>query len=465
MVDSTAPSVCRLTLMAPKSRLDVAVPVNVALADVAATLLHLAGEDVRDKGVENGGWVLSGPYGEMDMSLSPSGLGLRDGDPIFLTPSDSAPPFQVYDDVIELVADAAKRSSPDWLPWMSRLAALIVAGLAAVATSLLILTVVGHPVAAAGIALGAATALEISALLVARVMADGQAGGVLGAAGLPLAFAGGVRLIDHSHLEPAALLVAGASVLVFSVLGMLGAGAYLHVFVAAVVASIGLMTGALFTMSGLVSASGGAAVAAVLAVTATSAAPLAAVRLSRVPVPPIPATPEDLRTDEAGVDPVRVTVQVRELSRYLEGLLTGAALTVLGCVGVLVRHGGVSGLALAGALSITLLMRARTFVRLPQRLTLMVSGVAASAVTGTGLAYRFPTPVALGVLSAALAVILTGCVGYAIGLGVGTARPAIANPVRGRLLDILDILVLFSLLPLLLAVCGAFTSVVNAVSG
>jgi hypothetical protein len=73
--------VCRLTVYSPASRVELAVPVHVPVADLLPTILGHLGPELATTGMEHGGWVLQ-RLGEppLQEDLGAAALGLYDGD-------------------------------------------------------------------------------------------------------------------------------------------------------------------------------------------------------------------------------------------------------------------------------------------------------------------------------------------------------------------------------------------------
>jgi type VII secretion integral membrane protein EccD len=128
----------RVTVAAPRRRMDVALPEGVAVAELLPGLLRAAGEELADEGQEHGGWVLRRPDGALvDPARSLSAAGLRDGEVLHLVPRQEDWPELDYDDVVDAVADGARARSRSWGPADTRRAGLAVTS-AAVLVALLL---------------------------------------------------------------------------------------------------------------------------------------------------------------------------------------------------------------------------------------------------------------------------------------------------------------------------------------
>ena len=100
----------RVTIVSPRTRIDLALPSDVPLSDLLPTILHQAGEYYIDEAGDNGGWILT-RLGEeaIDTGHSCSQLGINDGEMLYLNPADAAKPEVVFDDIIDAIATASEQ--------------------------------------------------------------------------------------------------------------------------------------------------------------------------------------------------------------------------------------------------------------------------------------------------------------------------------------------------------------------
>ena len=107
----------RVTISAPQRRVDVALPEQVPLAELLPEVLRHAGEGLADDGERHGGWVLRRTDGAVlatAQALLPQGV--RDGEVLHLVPARAQWPELEYDDVVEAIADGARRRGGAWSP-------------------------------------------------------------------------------------------------------------------------------------------------------------------------------------------------------------------------------------------------------------------------------------------------------------------------------------------------------------
>ncbi|MDR1998489.1 MAG: hypothetical protein LBQ06_00900, partial [Frankiaceae bacterium] len=130
-------------------------------------------------------------------------------------------------------------------------------------------------------------------------------------------------------------------------------------------------------------------------------------------------------------------------------LVAGAAAALAGCAGLLAAS-DVTGQLLAGVLAVVLLLRARLYGGAAQRAALLCAGSAAALAAALGaLAAAGVSPiVALGVPAAVLAV-------GALATSARLPGARLAPP-WGRAADLLEGALVVAVLPLVLAVLGAY---------
>src|SRR5215212_4950053 len=116
----------RVTISAPQRRIDVALPEHVPLAELLPEVLRHAGEGLADDGEKHGGWVLRRTDGvtlSTGQGLFPQGV--RDGEVLHLVPARDHWPELEYDDVVEAIAEGARRRGAVWTAGHTRTATLL----------------------------------------------------------------------------------------------------------------------------------------------------------------------------------------------------------------------------------------------------------------------------------------------------------------------------------------------------
>jgi type VII secretion integral membrane protein EccD len=447
---------CRLTVVAPTTRVDLALPDHVPVADMVPTLLRYAGPELAEDGVDHNGWALARLGGDvLDTARTLGQLGVRDGEQLYLTPRGDAAPPLVFDDVVDALATGTRERGARWTPATTRTFALATAAVALLAgAGVLVLSGPPHlPGALAGLAM--AVALVIAGTTCSRAFGESQAGALLGLLALPYAFTGGLLVLagdrDLGALGAAHVLAGAALVVLVATAAALAVADLVHVFAAAALAAVALALAALVALVTPATPAGSAAVLLGLALALTPVLPAAALRLARVAMPSIPTSPEDLKDDTETVDGRDALRRGAEADRYLTGLLLATGTTAAGALAVLAAAPGWSGPALAAVAALALLVRARVFRGVAQRLPLLVAGLAGLALLAAGAVAGGDLAVRLGGVFTAVLVTAAGCALY--GLAGAGKRP---NPLWGRALDLIEVLLVVGVVPLVLAVCGLY---------
>ena len=126
----------RVTVVAPRTRIDVALPADVAVADLLPMLLEMARESTPDGGARHGGWALARiGQAPLDSTRTLRGCGVLDGELLQLCKRAESPPPPLFDDVIDAVALSTPGSYRPWTEATARalgaggaVAALLTAG-------------------------------------------------------------------------------------------------------------------------------------------------------------------------------------------------------------------------------------------------------------------------------------------------------------------------------------------------
>src|SRR5690606_4391344 len=113
-VAAPMPPMCRVTIVAPRKKVDLAVPTDIPLPHVMPALLRAVGE-AGGEFATGPGWVLQRLGGPpLDLGLSLGALGILDGEILYLRPREMAMPPALYDDVADLVATGVKEAGGTW---------------------------------------------------------------------------------------------------------------------------------------------------------------------------------------------------------------------------------------------------------------------------------------------------------------------------------------------------------------
>jgi type VII secretion integral membrane protein EccD len=459
MTTAHGADVCRVTVVGPSRRVDIALPGYVPFAHLFPAVARYAGLDGPDAVAETGGWVLQ-RLGEEPFppATTPAEAGLRDGELIYLRPHRAQLPALAIDDAADAIATGVGERPGRWSPRDAGGLALGVAG-AALLAGAAVIEQSGPPWTRPALAAGiAAVVLLAAAAVAARAAGDTRAGAVLGWAATGYAF--GAALLNVARTEPhgqftATGLLAGFSAAALTAIISAAVTGEIALFFAPAVTALLGVAGAGLDLG--VSLGGfGFAAAAVCVITPvlalTPLIPAACFRLARMELPQVPRSVEDLRRDTLDVNGAELLRRTAAADRF-----------VTGCAAVLGLAGGAAAVALAlsggwidtlasAVLACVLLLRSRLFAGLAQRLWLLLPGYLGLIV----LAYRAaPEGPQLKHLALALGSLLAGT---ALVISVGRWLPGHRpSPFWGRGADIADTLLIVALFPMALAAAGVFT--------
>lgn len=441
---------CRLTVLAPRCRVDVALPADVPVAELVPMVLELVGEPDPGAPMAPQPWRLSGIGGGVLPLASTLGeLGTLDGELLRIGPAVAPPPAPVFDDPVDaLAATAGADRHGD-----RRLGGSAVVAIAGAAGALVAWP--GARGSTIGVALGAVGAIGAvvcAAWLVRRPGSPAEQEVLFGAArtaslaAVVLAAAVGWAMLspDPGPVAPTTALLlaataAGMTAAVAQVLLRIIAPALVGV----VVVSVLVATAAVSVRFGAAPTAAGAALAAV-AVVAGPLLPRAALRLAGLPRPVVPADAGELVDADEGPDllPPEELAERADLARgYLAGLAGAAAVVAAGGALVAATAGGWAGPAFAAVIVTVLGLRARGFAD-PVPARVLLGSAIAGAVGLAGAVVVAAGPAAgPSVEAALLGVAAVGTVALA------RTRP-IASPVSRRAIDLFEGLLVAAAVPL-----------------
>lgn len=454
MSTNAGTDLCRVTIIGPSRRVDLALPVVVPLAEVLPQLLRHAGETAQSPDEAHAGWVLQ-RLGEppLDATRRVSALQIRDGELLYLRPREEAAPELAFDDLVDAIATSAGFQAP-WTAVTTRRTTTALA-LAALATAAAVLLSAGPPwTVPSAVLLGLAVVAGLVAAAASRVVGNVRLGGAVGLAAVGLAALGGlvlpggdVELVDvgASHLLGAAAC-AGA----LATLMLLATAASTHTFaVVAVVAGVAAAAaaGRLFLAD---NAADVAAVVAALALALTPLVPVIGFRVARLRLPLLPRGVVDLTAEDDLPGP-DVLEQATTAARVVRDLLVVSVVVLVASAGFLAFDPGWAGPTLAAICALALLLRTRLFAALTARLALVLGGAAVGALVALGRFAAAPDLTTTLVGTGVLAVLAGGMIAYA-----GRRQARRPGPWAGRLADILEGMVVLAVVPVVLAVLDLY---------
>ncbi|HWU10601.1 MAG TPA: type VII secretion integral membrane protein EccD [Streptomyces sp.] len=470
---------CRVTVVAPDSRVDVALPEDIPVADLYPEILRLSGQSPA-QGAPVGYHLVRRDGTVLDSGRTLAGQRILDGELLSLRPFSESLPPAVFDDVSDAVATAVARDRTLWGDSLMRSAGLFGGSVLLVLLGFVLWTSdVRHDMHGLPGVLAAVAAVLLLALACvrARVYADRGSSVALGTGALANAGVAGAGLLplgEGQGVGRLQFLLACAAVLVVSVILMIAAPEGDGTFVAFVFASaIGVLVTFVAIMTGMEPAET-AAVCAPLSVGLLGFLPGLSTRFARLPIgfePPRTTVGDYGASDPAPQGPVdadRIAAQARRGHELLLGLVGGCALVAVGAAAVLGFSDSVWGQLLALATGAAMLMRAHLFRYTAQVGCALGAGLAALVLLGLGLSLNPPLALVrealtgdgagLGIRTIWLTAAVAGVAALITAIGLIVPRKGV-TPFWGRFLEVAEAVVLLTLLPLCLAVFDVYHSI------
>ncbi|MDT0468596.1 type VII secretion integral membrane protein EccD [Streptomyces gibsoniae] len=481
MSTGTSTGFCRITIAAPDSRVDVALPEDLPIQDLFPEIVRLSGLVQPD--TSPAGYHLVRREGQvLDASRSLQEQRVRDGEVLLLrTFADSLPPA-VHDDVVDAIAAAVKQDLRSWNDNLMRVAGLVSGALLLVMLGFVFWFAdpIRHDMHGLQGILAGVVALALTALagVRARVYDDRASAVALGVSALPHALIAGSGVIpqDAGH-GPGRIqfLVGCVVVLLFSIVLIMllpqGDAPFVAAALAAAIGTLAVFCGVLTDAQPRQIAAG----TAVVALAVVGFLPGWSARFAKLPIGF--RNPEDLARarregrdgDLEAVDVQRIVAQTSRGHELLLGLVGGCAAVIVGAGGAVLGFSD-SGWAqlLALCTGLAAMLRARLFRYTAQVTCLFVAGVVTLGLLVLGLAISPPTDILVELAqgNAGPVDIRTLWLGASVAAGV-LLLISIAlivpqkglSPFWGRMLDLADSLVLLSLVPVCLAVLDVYGKV------
>jgi type VII secretion integral membrane protein EccD len=441
-------SYCRVVVIAPSTRVDLALPADVPIIDLLPMLLQYAGEAHDDGGGQHGGWKLMRVgRGELDGGRTLRSLDVADGEVLRLAAREERSVVPVFDDIVDAIASARRDriNTRSINPGVG--AGAIVAIMVAAAFTLLQR---GDQTVDAYIAGAIAIALLGIATAVAKGTGDRIIATATAAAGVPLALVCGLNAVPGGYGRWGLLL--GASLtLVYALSAELALATGTVVFGA--IATTALLTALSALIAGLSHVEPIRVIAGTIAVAlaALSILPRLAVRLARLPLSTVPTTGEDLQASDDVGDIDDVTARARLAGEYLTGTQIGCAVTIGFCATALAVHHSVLSVALAATSVVAMALRARSVAGLGGRIALVGATVASGVTAALVLVVQEKDGNGIPLLITELALGLVAVI-----LATARSRRPLA-PTTRRLIDFFEAAVVIAVLPLAVGVMGLYS--------
>ncbi len=465
-----APVLCRLTILAEHTQVDLAVPVDVPVALLIPGIVDMVRNhgrtnefDDQPEQYEPREWVLA-RVGQPPLSstLSLGEHSVRDGELLMLESAETTAPPPLFDDIMYNVAMADTDRYRRWTPSSARLMGSVLAAASTVVGCLALLWQgggVADVIGAVG-ALFVAMLFLISGTVTSRIYSDPASALVLCGCAVPTALTAGMLFVPGNiawaHVLLGTVLAGATAVLALRVSGV---GLMLFTGVAAVAAFVSPAA-----LVGLLTEHPPRAIGAVLAAAALAGlafAPRISMMLAKLPLPNVPAPGtsvdpmEDDPSDAQAMPSFAALSEKADRSRqYLSGLV--GATTILTAGGSLAAaaagtDGGFywQGTALAVVCAAVLMFRGRTYASAEQATTLIAGGAAVLVALLIGAAVSLDQPIVVFALAIALAVI-------ALTLGIVAPNQTFSPPLR-RSVELLEYGCVAAVIPLVCWVASLYS--------
>lgn len=464
-----APDLCRLTILAQRTQVDLAVPLDVPVALLIPGIVDMISNHGRsnefDDGIEHfepKQWVLA-RVGQPPLSstLSLGEHGVKDGELLMLESASDTAPAPLFDDIMYNVASADAQTYSRWTPANARALGSVLAVLATlVGCFALLWSGAGSDNLVGGIlALFVTLILLIAGTVASRVYYDERSALVLCGLALPTAFTAGLLFVpgdlSWAHTLLATVTVGATAVLALRISGVgltLFTGVATVAFFVTPAAFVGLLTEHPLRAIGAVLA--GASLAALVF------APRVAMLFAKLPLPAVPAPGTSLDPLDDDPSDHRAMPTFAELSakserarKYLTGLV--AATTALTAGSALAAaqpstSGGIywPGTLLALVCAAVLMFRGRTYSSAEQAITLIGGGSVILVALLVGAAVGTDQP--LIVFAAALVVAVLALV-----LGILVPNRTFSPPMR-RAVELLEYAAIAAVVPLVCWVANLY---------
>lgn len=437
-----AASLLRLTLVVGEKRADLALPGQVAVAELLPELARST--NLLDAETAYAGYhLVTGDGRRLDPSRDLAVQGVESGSVLTLTAGVDERPLRVYDDVVEAMADAVEDDMSPWDPATGRRTALVAA---AVLLSLgaLCLGLQRPDVVAAAAAGVVAVVLLVAAVVLAQVRQEHETAVMLAWAGVVYAAAGGLAGVPGDSVAGLPVAVGAAAAAAAGLVGLLGLVQHRASMVPAVVVGAVVAAASALVATTELPVAGTFVVAMVVVAVAGSAVPWVGLSATNTRAPQAQDHNELLPDEVPPVDADAVRRDARLGHEVLQAVTVTVGLVVVGTAPLAVSL-GITGTLVAVAAALVLLLRTRQYRVGPEVATGLACGLL--ALLSTAGAIVLLQRAWLPVLAVVLAVV-------AVGLLVSTLVPRPQSVRTGRIGDVVEVVALVAMIPLTVFAIG-----------
>ncbi|WP_091293673.1 type VII secretion integral membrane protein EccD [Amycolatopsis xylanica] len=447
-----------MTVVAPRTRIDVALPADVAVADLLPMLLEMAKEATADGGARHGGWALA-KLGDapLDPARTLASLGVIDGELLQLRKRNENPPPPLYDDVVDAIAESSPDSFRPWTKETAQRFGHIAGGVGLFAAAMALFfggSLFGGNALISAIAAGVAAiaCVAIGATLAKAYQAESTGVLIAAAGGLPMAFVSGFYIVPGLSMR-ANLLLGSTLVVIVAAVCIMIIGRGVTTFIAAATAAG--FGAAAFLFATLVAhpAAGIAAGTAAIALACISILPRATIWLAKLPLPHVPSTAEELKEDSGFPDFRSIEQKTIVAHNYMTGLLIGCGIATALSAVIAATSPSVFGLILGVVATLVLLLRARSYANGSQAIALLTTGM----ISGAGILFGWmwaQSP--MGRLLWVFGVLVIVAAGSLV-VGVVFPNQRFSPPMR-RTVEIIEAICIATVVPLALGVMDLYAT-------
>ncbi|MEU4094803.1 type VII secretion integral membrane protein EccD [Streptomyces sp. NPDC026673] len=456
MTEASVANLCRLTIHVPDRTLDLAVPADVAIADLLPTVLRYAGTELEEQGIDHGGWILQ-RLGDapLDGEATLDSLGFKDGEVLHLKPFREAFPPVHIDDLVSGIADVTRDRLHGWKEETSR---RLLRGfmITAVLIALGILIWPGGPTEPRTVTAAVAAVLLLAgAATASHAMGDLSTGVVLGFMAMPCLMVTGWLLPEGSlsgpegyHVLGAKLMAVGSAGSGAALLALTAVGGFSSVFLSSMVVTVSTaLMGGLMTLLD-VSVDQAAALLAVLVVLLGSFIPGISFSLAGMRMPTLPGNARELQEDIEPHQSQEVSTRTELAAEWMTALYAAVGVIGVGCLLAFARRPNLPEALTCLALTLLLLLHGRGMVNTWQRLALVLPGTLGAALLVIALAAHQPPANRTYIVGALLALVAL------LVIATWTVPGRRMLPYWGRATELLHSLLAISMLPLALWTLG-----------
>ncbi|GLY54505.1 type VII secretion integral membrane protein EccD [Lentzea sp. NBRC 102530] len=460
---SVSAELCRVTVVGPDGRADLAVPTSTTVSALLPTLMrHVVRDGDGDGpagGSVDGSWVLQ-RLGDAPFAAdgTPETLDWLDGELLYLSPAADPLPELDFDDVAEGMATAVNRQGDRWNEKANRrlFLSLASAALGAIAVSLFENESASVASATSGVI---GITLLVAAVLVARTIGDRALAAVLGVGGTIFAGLAGTFLaagvVGAIALQPSGVLVgggvlAGASFALLALQRLVARTLPIVPFGATAMAGVAVIAAVTLSLGTDLSGTQTAIIVMSVCYVLLLFSPKLATRAARLRGPQLPRTAEELKVDVEPMPAAQLIEQTGIADSYLSVLAIGSSVVFAAGFPYLMAEQTWVAHTVGALFAALVLLRSREFLNVGQRTAFALAGTWGAVLPAlTMLSGMNDMSRLLGVLGMAAAVLL---------LVSAALRPAHRRmlPIWPHMGDVVENLTCIALVPLILHLLGVF---------